>query len=97
MNSEDPIQHLEAHYRRLQGKPAPDLRARTPFRWWEAAGGLAAGAAVVVLAVTMSLSTQSPPSTGPSPILESQMRSAGLLQSPPAHLRHAQLEGTWHI
>lgn len=96
MNPNDPIRHLEAHYQRLHDVLTPEFRFRRSVRWWEAAGGLVAGMAAVLLAVSLTLSGTEPSLRGPSPLLQSQIRSAGLLDEALAHPRRAEREGPWH-
>jgi hypothetical protein len=94
MNPEDPIQQLEAYYQRLHHAPAPALSVAKPIRWWEVAGGLVAGAAAVVIAVTLCLSggDSKAPTMG---LTEHQMRVAGMnpIEAP---RRRAQREAPWH-
>jgi hypothetical protein len=97
MNPEDPIQSLEAHYRALQGLPVPALSVRKPMRWYEAVGGIAAGIAAVFIAVSTCLAGSSPAKSSGGALLQSQMRSAGLVQDEPQTVKHAQAEGPWHI
>lgn len=96
MNPDDPIHQLEAHYRRLHDVSVPNLQVRRAVHWWEAAGGLAAGVAAVMLVVSLTISGPEPSLRGPSPLLQSQMRSAGLVDGTAAHPRRAEREGPWH-
>jgi hypothetical protein len=96
MNPEDPIEKLERHYARLRQLPVP--AASMKLRWWEAVGGLVAGAAAVVLAVSICTSGAVQASVQPGPtLLRQQMRSAGLTPEPELPPKRAQRETVWAI
>lgn len=88
MNDRDPIEALESYYRELGEIPIPTLVNRRAIHWWEAAGGIAAGAAAVVVAVSICLNLGNS-GAGPNPgLTEHQVRMAGLqIDALPPHRR----------
>lgn len=96
MNPEDPIKHLESYYEDLRTIYTPYRTVSISLRWWEVAGGLAAGAAMVVAAVTVCLS--SPPRVAPlEGMLQHQARMAGIAADAQGPHKHAQRGASWHI
>ena len=96
MSPEDPIQYLQAHYGRLREVPMPPIQVHAPFRWFEVVGGLAAGAAAVLIVVSVCLSGQSAQPTGGA-LIEHQMRGAGLTLAELQPEIQAEMGGQWQL
>jgi hypothetical protein len=97
MNPEDPVEKLQRYYSRLHQLAIPITNLTPKVRWWEVAGGLATGAAAVVFAVSLCLSSPGIAPAQGGHLLEQQMRSAGLSLEPELPPRRAQGDARWAI
>jgi hypothetical protein len=98
MKQRDPIEELERYYGQMKRQPVrifPPVAER--IKWWEAAGGLAAGVAAVVIAVSFCVSPTGNVQAESGTLLLHQMRSAGMAIEADIPTKRAQRKSLWAI
>jgi hypothetical protein len=95
-DSQDPLDALASYYGRLHTTPVPVIALKSPMRWWEPVGGLAAGAALVLFVVAIGSGQKPSIPLGAAPLLERQMEQAGLTVEKPKPLWRTDRGASWH-